>query len=330
MKAAVRHVICLLIGAVLLALSFLAEAQQPKKVYQIGILHSESDSNPNSEHNVATLRQRLRELGYFEGQNVHFEYRWAEGKRDRLAELAADLLRHNVDVLVTTGTPAVRVAKQATRSVPIVMAQVGDAVENGIVASLARPGGNITGVSFMNPEIQSKWLELVTEASPKIRRVAVLVHPDNLNRPAFKAMAAAAGSLGLELYHIEVLAPEDVDRAFSATAKLRADAVTVFRDSAVTRYGNRIAEFAAKRRLPTIGPLSQAEVGFLIGYGASGAESYRRAAYFVDRILKGAKPADLPVEQPMKFELVINLKTAKQIGLTIPPNLLVRADRVIK
>jgi putative ABC transport system substrate-binding protein len=172
---------------VLLALSFLAEAQQPKKVYRIGILHSESDSNPNSEHNVATLRQRLRELGYFEGQNVHFEYRWAEGKRDRLAELAADLLRHNVDVLVTTGTPAVRVAKQATRSVPIVMAQVGDAVENGIVASLARPGGNITGVSFMNPEIQSKWLELVTEASPKIRRVAVLVHPDNLNRPAFKA-----------------------------------------------------------------------------------------------------------------------------------------------
>jgi len=321
-----------LIGLVLtLSLVFapLVEAQQAENVYRIGYLGIQ---NPTvAAKALEALRAGLPDLGWVEGKNIVFEYRWADGKYDRLPDLAADLVRLKVDALVTGGTPGVRAAKQATATIPIVMTGSGDAVATGLVASLARPGGNITGLTDFVPELMAKRLELLKEAMPRTGRVAVLVNPDNpMQAPGFKAMESTARSLKVELQKVEVRRPDEFERAFSTMAKSRVDAVVVTQDSLFNANVRAIAELTAKKRLPSSGTKEFAEAGGSIGYGMNFSDNSRRAAYFVDKILRGAKPADLPVEQPTKFELVINLKTAKALGLTIPHSLLVRADQIIE
>ena len=317
------------LGTFFLTTASLAQAQQPGKIYRIGFLSATSASS--NVDRVEALRAGLRDLGYVEGKNLVIEFRWAEGKFDRLPELAAELVRLNVDVILTAGTPAIRAAKNATTTIPIVMVTSGDPVAFGFVASLAHPGGNITGSSNFGPELSAKRLELLKEILPRARRVAVLLNPDNsINQRNLEEMERTAKFLKLGLHRYEVRGADEFKNAFSAMIKQRIDAVALPDDDFVSANGSRIAELAAKQRLPAIGRTDFVEAGGLIGYAVNFLDLYRRAAIFVDKILKGRKPADLPVEQPMKFEFVINLRTAKQIGLTIPQWTLMKADKVIQ
>jgi putative ABC transport system substrate-binding protein len=313
----------------LLAPRFSAEAQQPTKIPRIGYL---SPSFPSTAGRREALRQGLRELGYVEGKNVVIEWRFAEDKADRLAGLAAELVRLKVEVIVTSGPAATRAAKEATSTIPIVMAQDTDPVGNGFVASLARPGGNITGLATLAPEIGGKRLELLKEIVPKLSRVAVLgtsTQPGSAQQ--LKEVERAAGALGVKLQYLDVLDPKDIEIAFREAGKGRADVVLTLTSPILISHRAQLADLAVKNRLPAMYAQPEyVEDGGLMTYGVNLNDLFRRAATYVDKILKGAKPADLPVEQPKKFELVINLKTAKQIGLTIPPTVLARADRVIK
>jgi putative ABC transport system substrate-binding protein len=316
----------------LFALCSSAEAQQPKKVPRIGFL-SAGDAARQSIPSEA-IRLALRELGYIEGQNIAIEYRYAEGKQDRYPEIAAELVRLKVDIIVATGgNVLVRAAKNATKTIPIVMAGAGlDPVEAGLVESLARPGGNVTGTTNLSIELGGKRLELLKEAVPKVARIAVLYDPVTPGgvRELKEVLPAAARALGLTVRSWEVRDADGFEKVF-ALSKQRPDGLYVTSGPLMNANGKRIAGWALKSRLPSVYSRRESvEAGGLMSYGADAAASYRRVAYYVDRILKGAKPADLPVEQPTKFELVINLKTAKQIGLTIPQSLLYRADKVIK
>ena len=315
---------------VLLTVAVIAEAQQPTKVPRIGYLSAASPSANSAR--IEAFRQGLRELGYVEGKNIVIEWRSAEGKLDRLPALAAELVRLKVDVIVTGGPTATRAAKEATATIPIVMAQDTDPVGNGFVASLARPGGNITGLSTLAPEISGKQLELLKEIVPKLSRVAVLGTSTNPgNAQALKEMELAAGAFGVKLQYLDVLGPKDIETAFRAASKGRADAVLVLASPVAHFSANTDCRPRGKEPAPgDIRRPEYVEAGGLMTYGVSFTDLYRRAATYVDKILKGAKPADLPVEQPTKFEFIINLKAAKQIGLTIPPNVLARADKVIK
>jgi len=322
-----KKVICLALSAILLALVLPTQAQQPKKVPRIGILSPLSSS---ADDLLDAFRQGLRELGYVEGRNIVIEYRSAEGRNDRLPELAAELVRLKVDVLVTTGPAAVGAGKQATSTIPIVMGAVGDAVDFGFVASLARPGGNITGMSWLGPELNAKRLELLKEVFPKVVRVAVLWDPAT-PKTYVRATEVAARSLGINLRVLEVAKSNEFDHAFATLTGDGAGALEVMPSTMFASQMRQLVDLAAKSRLPAIFPDERyAQAGGLLSYGPSFPEMYRRAATYVDKILKGAKPGDLPVEQPMRFEFIINLKAAKQIGLTIPPNVLARADKVIK
>jgi putative tryptophan/tyrosine transport system substrate-binding protein len=317
--------------AMLFALSVSAQAQQPGKIPRIGYL---SNSDPATESaRSEPIRLALRELGYIEGQNIAIEYLYAEGKRDRFLELAAELVRLKVDVIVTTGPIVTRAAKEATSTIPIVMTNEGDPVGTGFVASLARPGGNITGLSTLAPELGGKRLELLKEIIPQLSRVAVFgtsTLPDNAQR--LREVELAAKAFGVKLQYLDVLGPKDIETAFRAAVKGRADAMLwQVAGGVANAHRTQILELAVKSRLPAIYHNSAyVDAGGLMTYSASATDLDRRAATYVDKILKGAKPADLPVEQPIKFEFIINLKAAKQIGLTIPPNVLARADKVIK
>jgi putative tryptophan/tyrosine transport system substrate-binding protein len=316
------------LGALLFALSLSAEAQQPKKIPRIGYITTRAAPGAGEK----AFLQGLQSLGYIEGKTIAIEWRFAQEKFDRLPDLASELVRLKVDVIVTSGGyPTVQAVKNATTTIPIVMPGVSDAVELGFVASLARPGGNITGISVLAPELSGKLLELAKEAIPKASRVAVLAYSGLNWKLYFKQMDGTARSLGVQLLAFQVREPDEIESAFDAARSKRADALVVPSSGFLSLYRERICELAAQSRLPAIAsPGAWAEQGCLLAYGPTSFETYRRAATYVDKILKGAKPAELPVEQPMKFELVINLKTAKQIGLTIPPNVLARADKVIR
>jgi len=315
--------------AMLFALCQSAEAQQPK-VPRVGYVFA-TTSSADSDLLIA-IRQGLRELGYVEGRNIALEVRWAEGRYERFPALVAELVHDRVDVLVVATTPIALAAKNATSTIPVVMVAVGDPVESGLVASLARPGGNLTGLSLLNPELHGKRLELLKEVLPRMSRVATLINPGNPIHAVFlKETQAAAQTLALRLQPVEVRGPEDFAKAFAAVASGHAEAIIALDDPLTLGYPTEIVALAAKHQLPTIyGFREFPEVGGLMSYGANRRDMYRRTTVFVDKILKGAKPADLPVEQPTKFEFIINLKAAKQIGLTIPLNVLARADRVIK
>jgi putative tryptophan/tyrosine transport system substrate-binding protein len=315
----------------LITSSVSVEAQQPKRFQRIAVLSASYTSSKSA--NVQAFRQALHELGYIEGKHIHIEHRNAEGRSERLNELAAELVRLKVDVIVTLDTPGTQVSRKATQTIPIVMTQIGDAVGAGFVESLAKPGGNITGLTQMMPELSGKRLELIKETFPNVARVTVLYDPTNRsNLFGLKEVQSAARPLGLIVQPWEVRGPEDFDRAFSAMARDRDDAFMTIRNPLVGGlYLKRTVELAGKGRLPAMYDGSDyVEAGGLMSYAVNFTDLWRRAATYVDKILKGAKPADLPVEQPRTFELVINLKTAKQIGLTIPPNVLARADKVIK
>ena len=319
------------LSAMLLTLCFPAEALQPTKVPRIGYLSPTSPSV--SPTRIDAFRQGLRELGYIESKNIVIEYRYAEGKFDRLPSLAAELVSFKVDLIVTTGPTVTRAAKEATTTVPIVMATDTDPVGNGFVASLARPGGNITGLSALAPELSGKQLELLKEVVPKLSRVAVFGTSTNPgNAQMLREVKLAAGAFGVKLQYLEVRSPKDIETAFRAATKERAEAV-LYLVAGLVDAGHRteITDLAVNSRLPVIYTgRASVEAGGLMSYGVNTADLDRRAATYVDKILKGAKPADLPVEQPTKFEFIVNLKAAKQIGLTIPPNVLVRADKVIR
>ncbi|HET8562653.1 MAG TPA: ABC transporter substrate-binding protein [Candidatus Binatia bacterium] len=306
------------------------EAQQPAKVPQVGFLSSVSPSSISARSEA--FRQGLRELEYVEGKNIVIDWRFAEGKADRLPALTAELVRLKVNVIVTAGPGVTRAAKEATSMIPIVMTQDGDPVGNGFVTSLARPGGSITGLSTVAPEISGKQLELLKEIVPKLSRVAVLGTSSRPgNAQALRETELAAEALGVQLQYLDVLDPNDSETAFRAATKGRADAVVVLGSPVLTSQRTQLVEIAVKSRLPAMYYRREyVEDGGLMSYGVSYTDLDRRAATYVDKILKGAKPADLPVEQPTKFELVINLRTAKQIGLTIPQSVLYRADNVIK
>jgi putative ABC transport system substrate-binding protein len=328
-----KNIIHFTLCAMLLALCWSAEAQQPKKVPRIGYLSS-SDAATESARSEP-IRLALRELGYIEGQNIAVEYRYAEGKLDRAPELAAELVRIKVDIIVAAGGDLwTRAAMNATRTIPIVMAGTGaDPVKAGFVESLAHPGGNVTGITNLNRELGGKRLELFKEAVPKLARVGLLYV--SANPPSIievkEVLPVAARPLRLTLQSWEVRSADDFDRVFAAIGKQRPDGLYVLTGPLMFSNQKRIANLALRSRLPSMyGRSEAAEVGGLMSYGADIAESYRRVAYYVDRILKGAKPADLPVEQPTKFQFVINLKTAKQIGVTIPPDVLARATKIIR
>jgi len=326
-----KTIAVLTLCAVLFALNFPVEAQQLTKVPRIGYLSPTSPSV--SPTRIEAFRQGLRELGYVEGKNIVIEYRYAEGKFDRLPALAAELVRFKLDLIVTTGPTVTRAAKEATTTVPIVMATDTDPVGNGFVTSLARPGGNITGLSALAPELSGKQLELLKEILPRLSRVAVFGTSNNPgNAQMLKEVKLAAGAFGVKLQYLEVRGLKGIETAFRAASKERAEAVLYLVAGLVDAgHQTEITEFALKSQLPAIYRSRQyVEAGGLVSYGVSVDDLDRRAATYVDKILKGAKPGDLPVEQPTKFEFIINLKAAKQIGLTIPPNVLARADKVIK
>jgi putative tryptophan/tyrosine transport system substrate-binding protein len=318
------------IGVAFVLLGVMAHAQQPAKVPRIGFLIATSQSVSSAR--IEAFQQGLRELGYVEGKNVVIEWRSAEGKLDRLPALAAELVRLKMDIIVTAGPADTRAAKEATVTIPIVMTWDNDPVGSGFVASLARPGRNITGLSTLAPELSGKQIELLKEIVSKLSRLGVLgssAEPGNAQ--SLKEVELAAGAFGMQLQYLDILSSKDIETAFRTAVKGRVDAVLVLSSPVTGSYRKEIAELAVKSRLPAIYWRSDfVEAGGLISYGTSFNDLYRRAATYVDKILKGAKPADLPVEQPMKFEMVINLKAAKQIGLTIPPNVLARADKVIK
>jgi putative tryptophan/tyrosine transport system substrate-binding protein len=319
------------LAASLLAAPLAADAQQAGKVPRIGFLSvtSPSDRPPLLD----AFRQRLRELGWVEGQNIVIDYRYPENRVDRLPDLATELVRLKVDLIVTEGTQGVTAAKNATETIPIVMINVRDPVGIGLIASLARPGGNVTGVSgSAGLEWVAKQLELLKETVPKIRHMAILSNPANAyHRLAIREVNVAARSLGVQLQLLEARGPNEFDGAFAAMAKERVGALLVLSDAVFGFHRTRLADLAARSRLPAAyGARESVEAGFLMSYGPSFLDFYRRAATYVDQILKGTKPAELPVEQPTKFELVINMKTAKVLGLTIPHSVLLRADHVIE
>ena len=315
----------------LLAAPLAADAQQPGKVHRIGYLSS--GSSTAAPHLREAFRQGLRELGWVEGQNIVIEYRFAEGRSERLPDLAAELIRLKVDIIVAATTPVAMAAKNATATITIVMIGPGDPVGTGLIASLARPGGNVTGLSsWAGLEIFGKQLELLKETLPKVRRVAILSNPANpAHALAIRDGKAAARSLAVQLQLLEARGPNEFDGAFAAMAKERVGALLVFSDSTFFPHRTRLADLAARSRLPAAyGFREYVDAGGLLSYGPSTTDLWRRAAGYVDKILKGAKPADLPVEQPTKFELVINLKTAKALGLKIPQSVMVRADELIQ
>ncbi|MEA2658824.1 MAG: hypothetical protein QOF64_1420 [Candidatus Binatota bacterium] len=323
----------ILVAAMLLAVGVIADAQQPRKVVRIGYLVAGDPSGESAR--AEAIRLNLRELGHVEGQNIAIEYRYSHGKNDRASELAAELVRLRVDVIVVAGgDPWILAAKNATKTIPIVMVGVGgDPVEAGLVESLARPGGNVTGITNLGPELGGKRLELLKEAVPKLARVAVLYDPASPGtaREMKELLPVAARVLGLTLQPWDVRAADGFEKVFAALSKERPDGLYVLAGPLVRANGKRTIGFALRSQLPSVyGSARAVEAGGLMYYGADIAESYRRIATYVDKILKGAKPADLPVEQPTKFEFIINLKAAKQIGLAIPPNVLARADRVIR
>jgi putative ABC transport system substrate-binding protein len=320
------------VGLVLLAASLdTVAAQPPEKVPRVGYISPGSSSDPMRLRRFEAFRQGLRELGYVEGRNIALEPRWAEGKYERYPALAADLVRLKADVIVTVGGTATKAARQTTKTTPIVMSVVIDPLGSGLVASLARPGGNVTGITVMASDIVGKQLELLKQAVPEVSRVALLWNPANPGgAPQLREAEAAARALGVRLQAVEAQDPQGIDNAFAAMTRERAGALLVLPDAIFGNQRKQIADLAAKARLPSIcGIPEYGEAGGLIVYSANNLDLERRAAIFVDKILKGAKPADLPVEQPTKFELVINLRTAKAIGLTIPPSLLQRADQII-
>ena len=315
-------------GAIAVPLRSLAQQKQAT-ISRIGFLGSASA--PVSAPRVQALREGLRELGYVEGKNLNIEFRWAEGNYDRLRELATELVGLKVEVIVTHGVPGTLALKRATKTIPIVMAYVGDAVATGLVASLARPGGNVTGATFFNPELSAKRLELLKEAVPRIARVAVLLNSDNPVNPAvLQAMELAAGSLKVELLQFAVRGPGDFEGAFAMMAKKRMQAVAILEDPVLSVNGRAAADLALKHRLPSTGFLELAEAGGLLAYGANAVEMFRHSARFIGKILKGARPEDLPIDRASKFELLVNGKTAAALGLKIPQSVLLRADRVIE
>jgi len=325
-----KRIFRLALGVLLLAFSFPARAQQPEKILRIGYL---GNSSPALERDfVDAFRQGLRDLGYAEGHNILIEYRWAEGRYDRLPEFAAELVRLKVDVLLTAGTPGALAAKQATQTIPIVMAVSGDAVGTGLVQSLARPGGNITGLTRMTRDLDGKRLELLKEVVPSLSRVAILLNPANpISARGWSEAQSPAKALRLKLEPAEVKAAEEFEAAFATIARQRPGGLFIIADQFLLAHRTQIVDFGARRSLPAISPYSEfVDAGGLMSYAANDPAMFRRAATYVDKILKGRKPADLPVEQPTKFELIINMRTAKQIGLTIPPNVLAQADKVIK
>ena len=328
-----RRVFLATLAGGLLAGPLAAEGQQTGKVvYRVGFLSVGSASDARIQRWFGAFRDGLAERGYVVGKNVAIESRWAASKYQRLPALAAELVRLKPDVIVTFAVPAIRAAKDATSTIPIVMAVVVDPVATGLVASLARPGGNVTGLSIMAPELVGKQLEMLKEIVPKATLVAVLWNPDNPgNAPQLKAAEVTARALGLHLQPLEARRPREIDQAFAAMRRERAGAVVILADAMFVDRRTQIEDLTAAQHLPAVyGQAEQVRVGGLMAYGPSFPDSFRRAATYVDKILKGANPGDLPIEQPTKFELVINLKTAKALGLTIPPSLLQRADQVIE
>jgi len=323
-----KSAFCFVLGAMFFALcSSTAGAQQPKKIPRIGFLVPGSLATYAAR--TEAFRQGLRELGYVEGKDISVEYRYANGRLEPLPDLAAELIRLKCDIIVVVGTDTTAAAKNATKEIPIVMTNAGDPVRAGFVGTLARPGGNITGLASNPSGLYGKKLELLKETLPKLNRIAILTDPEGPGSEAgFKETEAAAQALGLKVQLLEVRTDDDIQEAFRAATRGHADALMVLNSSFANFYRKRIAELAIKSRLPAM--YNTEDAGFFVSYEVNRLDLFRRAATFVDKILKGAKPADLPVEQPTKFELVINLKTAKQIGLTIPPNVLARADKVIR
>jgi len=325
-----RRTFLALISGGLLAAPFAAEAQQTRKIPRVGVLGGQSPKDSPAPP-ILALRQGLRELGYVEGQNVAIEWRWAHGKLERFPDLAAELVKLEVDIIVAATVPGVQAAQKATRTIPIVMGFVSDPVAYGFVANLARPGGNTTGLGVPSPEIAGKRLQFLREFAPTVGRVAVLSDPSQPGISVeLKGTEVAARALGVQLQVAEARSSGELDRAFAGIARERVAGIVVLPSTVLYAGRARIAQLAAEHRLPTSGWTRELpEAGCLMSYGANQPDVARRAAYFVDKILKGAKPADLPVEQPTKFEFVINVKTAKALGLTIPPSLLVQADQVI-
>jgi len=308
-----------------------ARAQEGGKKYTIGIFSAGNENAVNPAVNAAFF-EALEELGWVEGKNVVFEYRYAENRLERLPELAADLVRHKVDVIAAAGTLAPLAAKRATTAIPIVMTAAGDPLGSGLVASLARPGGNVTGMSLMAPDLGAKRLELLKEVLPRLSRVAVLWNADNpYSVLVFKQTQAGGRTLGIEVRSLEVRGPDDFDSAFEAARRLHPDALITVEDPLTGTHLTSIAEFTNRQQLPSIHGIREfVAAGGLMSYGANLADLFRRAAYYVDKILRGAKPADLPVQQPTKFEMVINLKTAKALGLELTAGVLARADELIE
>jgi putative ABC transport system substrate-binding protein len=317
----------------LLVVSFAAAAAQPpEKVPRVGYLSPGSPSEPFRQRRFEAFRHGLRELGYVEGQTIALEPRWAEGSYERYPALAADLVRLQVDVIVAVGGAATRAVQHATRTIPIVMSVVNDPVGSSLVSNLAHPGGNVTGLSLMVPDLVGKQFEVLKEVVPNVSRVALLWNPANpASASQLREAEAAARALGVQLQPLEVRSPQEIDSAFAAMTRERVDALVELTDSILLNQRRQIAELAAERRLPAVyGSSEHAEAGGLMAYSANLLDLERRAATYVHKILKGAKPGDLPVEQPTKFELVINLKTAQALGITIPPRLLFQADKVIQ
>src|SRR5262245_64639975 len=327
-----RRAFITVVGGSMLAAPLTGEAQQSAKIARIGWLGNNLAALP---HVHEAFRQGLRDLGYVVGRDVVIEYRDAEGKLERFPALAAELVALKVDVIVTGNTPAALAAKQATRTIPIVFAGTADPVTSGLVSGLARPGGNVTGLSSLTPEVVGKWFEHLKQAVPGVSRVAVLWHPGGLgertNKDMMTGAEVAAGALGVRLQFVEARGPADFDRAFSDMTRARVGALTVLTSPMFFSEQRRLVDLAAKNRLPAVYSRREfVDAGGLMAYGENQVEVARRAATYVDRILKGTKPGDLPVEQPTKFELVINLKAAKALGLTIPPSVLARADQVVE
>ena len=325
-----RRELLIAFGAGALAWAGAVRAQAPSTLRRIGMLSGFSPSGYAPSYQA--FRLGLRDLGWVEGKNISIEYRHAEGRHDRLPELAADLVRLKVDVIVTAATSDALAAQRATKAIPIVMVAAGNPVANGLVESLARPGGNVTGLSQMLQEVSGKRLELLKEMVPKLPRVAVLWNPQSASATLnWKENQQPARQLGIELHSLEVRSPSELDKAFEAATNVRAGALAILPDPVISTNLERIVDFAAKSRLPSIYQSSEfADAGGLVTYGPDRADLFRRAATYVDKILKGTKPGDLPVDQPTKLELVVNLKTAKAIGITIPQSVLFRADKVIE
>ena len=325
-----RRELLIALGAVALAWTGAVRAQAPPPVRRIGLLSGSSPSANAPSYQAFQLG--LRDLGWIEGKNISIEYRYAEGRHDRFPDLAADLVRLKVEVIVTTATSDTLAAQKATRAIPIVMVAGGDPVASGLVESLARPGGNVTGLSQMLQELSGKRLALLKEMVPELSRVAVLWNPQSASATLnWKENQQPARQLGIQLHSLEVRTPEELDKAFEAATKARAGALAILPDPVISTNLKRIVAFAAKSRLPSIYQTSEfADAGGLATYGPDRADLFRRAATYVDKILKGTKPGDLPVDQPTKLELVVNLKTAKALGITIPQSVLFRADRVIE